>query len=42
MCYLLIYEKLTGHVAMAGETAGGICVRLDLFCYFFVSRQKSK
>jgi hypothetical protein len=32
----------TGHVALAGETAGGIRVRLDFFCYFFVSRQKSK
>lgn len=31
----------TGPVALAGETARGIRVRLDLFC-FFVSRQKRK
>ena len=37
---LLLLQKQSCHVALAGETAGGIRVRLDFFCYFFVSRQK--
>jgi len=34
--------QYTGHVALAGETAGGVRVRLDFFCYFFLSRKKSR
>lgn len=35
-------KKQNGSVAMAGKTAGGIRVCLDLFSFFFVSRQKRK
>jgi len=38
----LLHKTQTGTVALAGKTAGGIRVCLDFFCYFFLSRKKSK
>jgi len=42
MIYWLINEQAYWSRGVGGKTAGGIRVCLDLFCYFFVSRQKSK